>query len=327
MITLFALLAQLLHVASVVAAGPVLIGLIRRVKARLMGRVGPPVLQPWYDLLRLAQKQTVLAENASWLFAAAPVVNFAAVLAAAALVPSFALGMAGAPVADLLVIAGLLTLGRCVMALAGMDVGTAFGGIGASREMSFAAFAEPALLLVIFTLALMAGTTNLDVIAGTMREGTLGLRVSMGLALIAIIAVGIAENGRIPVDNPATHLELTMVHEAMVLEYSGPLLALIEWAAGIKLLTWFGLIAAIFLPFGAAPAGATALAWPLGFVTWVAKIGVLAGGLSLFESSIAKMRVFRVPEFLGIALLLGLLAAIFLFVSQGFAQTVSAGPG
>jgi formate hydrogenlyase subunit 4 len=163
--TLIALLVQVLHIALVLAAAPLLVGYLRRMKARLLGRGGPPLTQPWRDLARLARKQPVMAENASWLFAGAPAASFAATLAAAALVPSFALGMTTAPIADLLVIAGLLTLGRCTLALAGMDIGTAFGGIGASREMTFAVFAEPALLLVIFTLALLAGTTNLDAVA------------------------------------------------------------------------------------------------------------------------------------------------------------------
>lgn len=314
-----ALLAQSLHVALMLAAAPLLVGCVRWLKARLLGRVGPPVVQQWRDLLRLARKQPVLAENASWLFASAPAVGFAATLAAASLVPSFALGMVTAPVADLLVVAGLLTLARCALALAGMDIGTAFGGIGASREMTFAVFAEPALLLVIFTLALLAGTTNLDVIAGLLREGTLGLRVSLGLAMIAILIVAIAENGRIPVDNPATHLELTMVHEAMALEYSGRHLALVEWGAALRLLLWLTLIGAIFAPFGAARATGSPAWWLVGLLAWAAKVGLLAVALGVFETSIAKMRVFRVPEFLGIALLLGLLAAVFLFVSQGFA--------
>jgi formate hydrogenlyase subunit 4 len=317
--TLIALLVQVLHIALVLAAAPLLVGYVRLLKARLLGRVGPPLVQPWRDLLRLARKQPVLAENASFLFAGAPAVSFAATLAAAALVPTFAFGMTTAPIADLLLIAGLLTLGRCTLALAGMDIGTAFGGIGASREMTFSVFAEPALLLVIFTLALLAGTTNLDVIATLLREGTLGLRVSLGLALVAIVIVAIAENGRIPVDNPATHLELTMVHEAMVLEYSGRHLALIEWGASLRLLLWLTLICTIFVPFGAAQATGWPVWWLTGALAWVAKILVLATALGLFETSVAKMRVFRVPEFLGIALLLGLLAAIFLFVSQGFA--------
>ncbi len=310
---------QLLHAALMLAAAPLLVGAIRTLKARLLGRTGPSVLQPWRDILRLLRKQPVLAENASWLFRGAPVACFAAILAAAVMVPSFALGMTSAPLSDLLAIIGLLSLARCITALAGMDIGTAFGGIGASREMSYAVFAEPAMLLIIFTLALLVGTTNLDMIAGSLRDGSYGLRVSMGLALIAIIAVAIAENGRIPIDNPATHLELTMVHEAMVLEYSGRHLALIELGVALKLLVWMTLIATIFAPYGAAPAGASPLFWLLGLATWVAKVGVLATALGLFETAIAKMRVFRVPDFLRVALLLGLLAAVFLFVSQGFA--------
>ena len=319
MSVLVALLAQLLHIGLMLAVAPLVVGLIRKVKARLLGRIGPPILQPWRDLARLARKQPVLAENASWVFSGAPAVTFAATLAAAALVPSFALGMTAAPLADLLVIAGLLGVARCALGLAGMDVGTAFGGIGSSREMMFAVFAEPALLLVIFTLSLLAGSTNLDAIAGALHDGALGLRVSLGLSLIAMLAIAIAENGRIPVDNPATHLELTMVHEAMVLEYSGRHLALIEAAAMLKLLVWLGLIGTIFVPFAIAPAGAPATAWGLGLLGWAAKTLVLLLALAAFETSIAKMRVFRVPEFLGIAVLFALLAVVFLFVSQGFA--------
>jgi formate hydrogenlyase subunit 4 len=319
MTTTFALLSQVLHAALMLAAAPLLAGLLHWVKARLLGRRGASPMQPWRELRLLANKQPVLAENASWLFQAAPAVSFAATLAAAALVPSFALGMTTAPIADLLVIASLLSLGRCAIALAGMDIGTAFGGLGASREMTFAAFAEPGLLLVIFTLALLVGTTNLPIIAEALREGWLGLRLSLGLALVAIIAIALAENDRIPVGNPATHLELTMVHEAMVLEYSGRHLALIEWGAALRLLLWLTLIGTIFVPFGAASPGASPLFWPLGLLAWTAKVGAMAGGLALFETLTARMRLFRVPEFLGVALLLGLLAVIFLFVSQGFA--------
>jgi formate hydrogenlyase subunit 4 len=210
-------------------------------------------------------------------------------------------------------------MARVALALAAMDVGTAFGGIGASREMSFAAFAEPALVLVFLTLMLLAGSTNLDLIAGLLRDGSLGLRVSLGLALVSTLAVAVAENGRIPVDNPASHLELGMVHEAMVLEYGGPDLALIEATAALRLLLWFTLIATIFIPFGIAPAGAGPVAWAIGLAAWLAKMLGLALALAVFETSLAKMRVFRVPEFLGIAVLLGLLAAVFLFVSTGFA--------
>ena len=308
-----------LHVFLLLVLAPLLVGAVRRIKARLLGRVGPPVVQPWRDLIRLARKQPVLAENASWLFRAAPAAAFAATLTAAALVPGAALGMATAPLADLLVIVGLLTAARCVLALAGMDVGTAFGGLGAARDMTFAAFAEPAMMLVIFTLGLLLGTTNLDAIALVLRDSSVGLRVSLGLALVAILTVAIAENGRVPVDNPATHLELTMVHEAMVLEYSGRHLALIEWTAALKLLLWMTLIATLFAPMGIATPQSGPLGWLLAVPLWAGKVGVLAAALALLESAIAKMRVFLVPEFLGIAVLLGLLAAVFLFVSQGIA--------
>jgi len=319
MALLIAFVLQLLHVALLLAAAPFVMGLIRFAKARLVGRAGPSVLQPWRDLVRLVRKRTVVAENASAVFLLAPLVAFAATAAAVALVPSFALGMITAPVADLLVIAGLLTVARVAQALAGLDIGTAFGGIGASREMSFAAFAEPALLLVIFTLVLLTGTTNLDAAAELLRDGSLGLRVSLGLVLVAALAVAAAENGRIPVDNPATHLELTMVHEAMVLEYSGPDLAVIEATAALRLVLWLTLIAVVFMPFGIALAEASVLGWLVGLGAWIGKMLVLSLALAVFETSIAKMRVFRVPEFLGIAVLLGLLAAVFLFVSTGFA--------
>jgi formate hydrogenlyase subunit 4 len=308
-----------LHLLLMLTAAPLLVGAVRLAKARMLARQGPHLLQPWRDLLRLARKQPVIAANASFVFRAAPATAFAATVAAASLVPSFALGMATAPVSDLLVIIGLLTLGRCAVALAGMDIGTAFGGLGASREMTFAAFAEPAMLLVIFTLALLVGSTNLDAVALALRDGGFGLRVSLGLALVAILAIAIAENGRIPIDNPATHLELTMVHEAMVLEYSGRHLALIEWTAALKLLVWMTLIGTVFMPFTMATPASGPLGWLLALPQWAAKVGVLAVGLCLFETALAKMRVFRVPEFIGVALLLGLLAAVFLFVSQGFA--------
>jgi formate hydrogenlyase subunit 4 len=274
-------------------------------------------LQPWRDLLKLLQKRPVLAENASVISRAAPYVAVGSALLAAALVPSFSRGMVLAPFADLLLIAGLLALGRFAMALAGMDVGTAFGGLGATREMAFAALAEPALVLVALIFAILAGTTNLDVIIGSFQEGALGLRVSLGFAAVALLAVAVAENARIPVDNPATHLELTMVHEAMILEASGRHLALWDFQASLRLTLWLALLAAVFLPFGMAAPGAGPIAWVVGIGVFIAKMAALAFALAVFESAIAKMRVFRVPEFLGAALLLGLLGAVFLFVSTG----------
>ncbi len=198
-----------------------------------------------------------------------------------------------------------------------MDVGTSFGGLGSSREMLFASLAEPAMIMIVFTVALVAGSTQLSAIASFMlTQG--GLRVSLGLALVALIIVAIAENARIPVDNPATHLELTMVHEAMVLEYSGRYLALIELAAALKLVVYTSLIACIFVPWGLAASGSGTAAYAVGATAYLGKL--LAGGfmLAAFETSIAKMRVFRVPEFLGAALMLGLLATLLLFVSRSF---------
>jgi formate hydrogenlyase subunit 4 len=311
-----ATLGQALHLVLMLAAAPLLVGLVRTAKARLVGRVGPPPLQPWRDLARLLRKQPVVAPQASWLFGVAPAAGLSAVLVAAMLVPSFATGMLLAPLSDMLVLAGLLALARVIAALAAMDTATSFGGIGASRDLTFASFAEPAFLLATMTLSLLAGTTALDGIVAALRDGQVGLRVSLGLCLLGLSAVAIAENARIPTDNPATHLELTMVHEAMVLEYSGRHLAMVELNAALRLTLWLSLIAALFFPFGIA---SSVVGWPLGLLAWAVKLAVLGLGLAAFETSIAKMRVFRVPEFLGAALLLTLLAAIFLFVSKGLA--------
>ena len=324
MSALAGLLVLLIHMALMLAAAPVVLGLIRRLKARMVGRAGPPVVQPLLDLARLLRKQPVVADGTSWVLRAAPLASLAATVAAASLVPSFALGMATSGIADLLAIAGLLAVARVTVALAAMDTGTAFGGIGASREMTFSVFSEPVFFLVVFTLALLAGTTNLDTVVGLISSGTFGLRISLALALVATLVVALVECGRIPVDNPASHLELTMVHEAMVLELSGRHLAMIELAAALRLLIWMSLIAVIFAPFGIAvgDADGASLApwlWALGIAAWALKIGLMSAGLAAFETTRAKLRVFRVPEMLGMALLLGLLAAIFLFVSQGFA--------
>jgi formate hydrogenlyase subunit 4 len=310
------LLVQGVQMALVLALAPLLTGFVRKVKARLLRRRGPPLLQPYRDLLRLLRKEVVLAENASWLFRVAPYMIFAATWVAAALVPTFATGLVFSWTADLIAIIALLGSARFFLALAGMDVGTSFGGIGSSREMMISSLAEPAMLLIVFTVALVAGSTQLSTVAAFMTLPEVGLRVSLALALFGLIMVAIAENARIPVDNPATHLELTMVHEAMVLEYSGRHLAMIEFAAFLKLLLYVSLIACLFVPWGMAAPGAGPTAFAVGVATYVAKLA--AGGflLALFETAIAKMRVFRVPEFLGAALMLGLLGTLLLFVSR-----------
>ncbi|QGM97762.1 respiratory chain complex I subunit 1 family protein [Methylocystis parvus] len=312
---LFDLFAQGAQMALVLALSPLLIGFTRKVKARLLRRRGPPLLQPWYDLLRLLKKEVVLAEDASWLYRAAPYVIFATTWVAAALVPTFATGLMFSWTADLIALAALLGAGRFFLALAGMDVGTSFGGIGSSRETMFGSLAEPATIMIAFIVSLIAGSTQLSEVAAYMASD-FELRVSVLFALIGLIIVAIAENGRIPVDNPATHLELTMVHEAMILEYSGRHLAVIELAAAMKLLLYVSLIACVFFPFGLARHDASLEAMGYGVVFYVVKLFVAGFLLALFETSTAKMRVFRVPDFLGAALMLGLLGTLLVFVTR-----------
>jgi formate hydrogenlyase subunit 4 len=300
----------------VVAAAPLLTGWARVLKARVLRRRGPPLLQPYRDLLRLVRKNVVLADNASWLFRSAPYVMFAATWVAAAMVPTFTIDLMFGRSADLIAIIALLGLARFFLALAGLDVGTSFGGIGASREIMFASLAEPAMMMIVFTLALFAGTTQLSMIAATLAQPGIGLRVTLGLALVALVMVALAENARIPVDNPATHLELTMVHEAMVLEYSARHLALIELTAALKLLLFVSLIGCVFVPWGIAAPGAGIAVLASALILYLLKLAAAGVLLALFETSIAKMRVFRVPEFLGAALMLALLGMLLLFVSR-----------
>jgi len=311
------LFAQGAQMMVVLLLAPLLVGYTRKLKAHLLRRRGPPLLQPYRDLLRLIRKEATLAENASWLFRSGPYMIFSTTWVAASLVPTFATGLLFNWVGDLIVIAALLGSARFFLALVGMDVGTSFGGIGSSREMMFASLAEPAMIMVAFTLALVAGSTQLSYIAQFMLTNG-SLRVSLGLVLVAFIIVSLAENARIPVDNPSTHLELTMVHEAMVLEYSGRHLAVIELAAALKLLLYVSLIACIFVPWGLAPAGGTMASYAVGVATYLGKLAVGGFLLVLFETSIAKMRVFRVPDFLGIALMLGLLGMLLLFASRSY---------
>jgi len=310
------LLVQGAQMALVLAAAPLVTGCVRKAKARLTRRRGASVLQPYRDLARLLRKEAVLAENASWLFRAVPYIVFAATWIAAALVPTFATGLVFSWTADLIAITALLGCARFFLALAGMDVGTSFGGIGSSREVMISSLAEPALIMIVFTLALVARSTQLSTVADVMANSGVGLRVSLALALVALVMVAIAENGRIPVDNPATHLELTMVHEAMVLEYSGRHLALIELAGQLKLVLYLSLIACVFAPWGLAAQGTGLVAAAIGVAAWGGKLAAGAIALALFETSIAKMRVFRLPEFLGAALMLGLLGTLLLFVSR-----------
>jgi formate hydrogenlyase subunit 4 len=309
------LVSQGVEMLLVLSLAPLLTGFVRKVKARLLRRQGPPLFQPYRDLVRLLRKDVVLANNASWLFRAIPYIIFAGTWVAASLVPTFGSGLMFSWSADLIAIIALLGSARFFLALAGMDVGTAFGGIGSSREVMIASLAEPAILITVFAVAMIAGSTQLSTIAEFMGSSAVGLRVSLGMALVALTIVAIAENGRIPVDNPATHLELTMVHEAMVLEYSGRHLALIDLSSQLKLLLYLSMIACIFMPWGAAAPQATVPSLAIGAITYMVKLTACALALAVFETSIAKMRVFRIPEFLGAALMLALLATLLRFVS------------
>jgi formate hydrogenlyase subunit 4 len=299
-------LAQSLLMAML---APLLVGWIRKIKARLQNRRGAPVWQPYLDLYKLLGKEARVAHTCSPLFIAAPYIVFVATWLAASTVPLVAVHLPTAAIADIIVLAGLLALARFFLALAGMDVGTAFGGLGASREMLVSALAEPAMLMAVFTLTMTAHSTNLSSVIDYQLSHGLVLRPSYLFALGGLLLVAIAETGRIPVDNPSTHLELTMIHEAMILEYSGRHLALMEWAAQIKLALYGALIVNIFLPWGISRTF-TSADLALGLAAVVGKLLLLGLLLAVTETVLAKMRVFRVPAFLNLALLLALLGLL-----------------
>ena len=294
--TLISLCGEALHIVLIVAVAPVVPALIRLIEARLTGRTGLDWLAAWRELLRLARKQRVVAENASLLYRVAPATCFAIVGLAATLVPSFTLGMALAPLSDLLLIVGLLALARCVQVLAGMDVGASIGGIGASRTMEVAALAEPALLLVVFTLAVFAGSSSVELIAAMQRDGNAISWGSLSLALAATVLVALADIRR----------------DGLAQEFSGGDLAFLNAAGMLRLILWLNLIGALFLPFGMAPAG-TPLAWPLGLGCWLARTLLLAGVLAMVEIAAGRMHLVRVTRLLACALLFALAAAAFLF--------------
>jgi formate hydrogenlyase subunit 4 len=311
---LFRFLATLLHIAAMFGLAPLVMGLVTKIRARLLGRTGPPVLQPYRDLRKLILKTPLVPDTATELYKIWPFVSFAAIAASALPVPGFALDLLTARYADFITLVGLFALSRAATMLAGLETGFGFGGAGAGREALFGIFAEAALLVMVLIFVLITGDPNVDGVAQYFRSGQVGISVSLGFALAATLAVAITETGRIPVDNPAGHLELGMVHEAMLLEYSGRYLALFQYTACLRLMVWFCLIGTLFLPFGMAQAGAP-LTWARGMLLWAVKLLFFAAALGVLEVSTAKMRLFRVPEFLGVALLLGLLSAIFLFVA------------
>ena len=287
---------------------PGVVGLVRWLKARLQNRRGAPPWQPYWELRKLFQKEVVVSRHASWLFHLAPFVVFASTLAVAVIVPVLAVPLLVDRIGDLLVVVYLLLLGTFFLALAGLDPGSAFGGMGASREVTVAALAEPTLAVAIFALARSAGSTNLgEIAARTMADPLSAASPGHLLAFAALFIVMLAETGRLPIDNPATHLELTMIHEAMVLEYSGRYLALIEWAAALKLLVFFTLLGNLFVPWGLARA-LTLEAVMTAVGVFAVKVVVLTVAVAVLETRVAKLRLFRVPELLSASFVLALLA-------------------
>lgn len=293
----------------VVGGAPLLVGVMRQVRARLEGRAGPGIGQPWRDLRKLLGKEPITPRGTTELFRLAPLVSLATVLVVAVVAPFVTTVPTVGPAADLFAVVALLALGTVVLALAGLDTGTAFGGMGASREVTILALVEPTLLVAIFALSVRVGSTNLGAImTATVEDPARVISPVSLLAAVALVVVTVAENGRLPVDNPSTHLELTMVHEAMVLEYAGPDLALVELASAMRLAVFLGLLGNLFLPWGLAT-GTDPLALAVGVLALVVKVGVLGALLAAAEVFLAKLRLFRVPELLAGSFLLSLLAA------------------
>lgn len=310
-------LAILLQTLLLLLLAPLVSGIIKNWKAKLQNRRGPRPWQVYLDLAKFLRKDMVVSENASWLFTFAPYVLFSSALLAGLMVPTLA---APAPLSlfgGALALIGLLALGRFFLALGGLDPASAFGGMGSSREMTLSAIAEPALMLAIFTVAITAGSTDLSQICRSTQSATWRLlNPAHVLAFAAMFVVLLAETGRIPVDNPATHLELTMVHEAMLLEYSGRSLALMEWGASIKQLVLMTLLANVFVPVGLAVSGAGPGALAQSLLAYLAKLLALAAAVVLVETTNAKLRLFRVPDLLSAAFVLATLALLSTFLFQ-----------
>ncbi|HYT66690.1 MAG TPA: NADH-quinone oxidoreductase subunit H [Vicinamibacterales bacterium] len=306
-------LGGVLQTLGLLAAAPLLKTAIRRMKARLQNRQGPPWRQGYYDLAKLLRKEPVRSETASWIYVAGPRVYFSAAVAATTLVPVVAAAAPLESAGGILLLVGTLALGRFALATAALDTGSPFGGMGASRDMTIAALAEPALMLGLFTSALAAGSLNLGVLVRSLLQHGVSFHPADLLAFAGLFIIVIAETGRIPVDNPATHLELTMIHEAMVLEYAGPDLALVEWASGVKELLYLTLLIDLLIPAGMATSAAPG-ALLLGAAAWAGKIAILAVAVTVTESVNAKLRLFRVPELVSVSLGLGFLALAIRFL-------------
>jgi formate hydrogenlyase subunit 4 len=312
--TVASFLSQLLQLAIAVALAPILVGWVAMCRAWLQNKSAPSLLLPYRTIRKLFTKDAVVAEHASPLFRTMPYIVFGAMCCAAAIVPSLATDLPFARAADAIALVGLFALARVFIALAAMDIGTAFGSMGARREMFVGFLAEPALLMVLFTASLISGSTSLPTIVEALVSRDLAIYPSLAFAGVAFTMVSLAENARIPVDNPATHLELTMIHEAMTLEYSARHLALIEWAAALKLFNYSCIGIALFFPFGIASGSTDWLAILGAAPTLIGKLAVGGFVLALIETVSAKLRIFRAPEFLGTAFLLAVLAMLVNFL-------------
>ncbi len=308
---LWSCVAGAVQIGAVMAGAPLVVGLTRQVRARWEGRVGGGILQPWRDIAKQLGKQQITPLGTTVVFAAAPAVVAGSTLLIAAIAPLVATGSPLDGSADLFAVVGLLLVGTVALTLAGIDTGTSFGGMGASREITIAALVEPTILLAVFALSMPAGSANLGaLVAHTISHPEQVVSLAALLAFAALVIVIVAETGRLPVDNPATHLELTMVHEAMVLEYAGPRLALIEWATGMRLTVLLALLANLFAPWGIADSRPGALDIVVGLAAVTAKVAALAALLATVEVFVAKLRLFRVPELLAGSFLLALLAVV-----------------
>ncbi len=300
---------QLLQGLAMVAIAPLLIGLIRQGHAWMGNKSGAGIIQPYRDLRKLFSKETVLAENASPLYRTVPYLYFSLMCLVAFIVPVFIAGMSLNKIADVIVLAGVFSFARIMLSLAAMDVGTAFGTMGARRQMLVSFLAEPALLIVFLNIALICHSTDLGRIVQMMHLQTLTLNPSLAFAGVAYFMVLLAENARNPIDSPSTHLELTMIHGAITLEYSGRQLAFIEWASYLKLLNYFTIAIALFFPWGLSHP-ISMIGITVAFLYFVVKILIMCAGLVMFEVVSAKMRLFRVPEFLTIAFVLAMLGVL-----------------
>lgn len=304
------IVTQVVAVLVAVLLAPLLSGWVAQCRAWLSNRSAPPLWQPYLRLRKLFAKDAVLAHDASPLFRAAPYAMFGVMVAAAAVIPSLSTDLPFASVADSIALVGMFALARVTVALAGMDVGTAFGTLGARREMMLGFLAEPALLMILFTSSLISGSTLLPEIATALQRGGFALHPGLDFAGVAFVMVLLAENARIPVDNPTTHLELTMIHEAMVLEYSARHLALVEWASSLKLFNYACIGFALFVPWGLAGRG-DGIWWLLpALPPLLLKLGAAGFGIALIETVSAKLRIFRAPEFLATAFLLAVIGLL-----------------